>query len=118
MPRSNKSVYSWRNNLYVKRSSIVGRKEEQAVLDELYNSDESHLLAVYGRRRVGKTFLIREYFEKELTFYHTALSPKELEDQPDLLYRAQLSEFGKTLGRYGYKSGSIPKDLLGNPMAK
>lgn len=47
------------------RSLIVGRKEEQAVLEELYNSDESHLLAVYGRRRVGKTFLIREYFEKD-----------------------------------------------------
>ena len=92
------------------KSKIVGRKEEQAVLDELYNSDESHLLAVYGRRRVGKTFLIREYFEKELTFYHTALSPKELEDQPDLLYRAQLSEFGKTLNRYGYKSDIAPKD--------
>ena len=83
------------------KSLIVGRKEQQAVLDELYNSDEAHLLAVYGRRRVGKTFLIREYFENELTFYHTALSPKELEEQPDLLYRAQLSEFGKTLSRYG-----------------
>ena len=39
---------------------IVGRKEEQKVLDQLLTSEKPEFLAVYGRRRVGKTFLIRQ----------------------------------------------------------
>ena len=39
-------------------SSIIGRDKEIKELVELYNSDKSEFVAVYGRRRVGKTFLI------------------------------------------------------------
>lgn len=41
---------------------IIGRAHEQAILDRLYDSSEAEFAAVYGRRRVGKTYLIRETF--------------------------------------------------------
>ena len=41
---------------------ITGRKEEQKILLSAAASEYSELIAVYGRRRVGKTFLIRETF--------------------------------------------------------
>ena len=76
------------------RNLIIARKEEQRMLQNLKNERTAQFLAVYGRRRVGKTFLIREYFEDSFTFKHTALSPLELKDiNPDALYKAQLAEF-------------------------
>jgi uncharacterized protein len=47
---------------------IVGRKQEQEILNSLLLSNTSEFLAVYGRRRVGKTFLIRNYFKGEMVF--------------------------------------------------
>lgn len=40
--------------------AIIGRKKEIKEFNELYNSGKAELVAVYGRRRVGKTFLIDE----------------------------------------------------------
>ena len=42
---------------------IIGREKELELLKKIVNDDRSHFVAVYGRRRVGKTFLIREAFE-------------------------------------------------------
>ena len=50
---------------------IIGREKEIATLRGLLTSDESQFVAVYGRRRVGKTFLIREAYNYEFTFQHT-----------------------------------------------
>jgi AAA+ ATPase superfamily predicted ATPase len=47
---------------------IIGRKPEIAILKELLGSDKAELLALYGRRRVGKTFLIQEYYKSHLAF--------------------------------------------------
>ena len=41
---------------------LVGREKELHLLHDIQNDDSSHFVAVYGRRRVGKTFLIREAF--------------------------------------------------------
>jgi AAA+ ATPase superfamily predicted ATPase len=50
---------------------IIGRKEELAILEQFYNSDQPEFLAIFGRRRVGKTFLIRSYFEqKDAVFFN------------------------------------------------
>lgn len=51
-------------------SSIIGRDKEIKELVELYNSDKSEFVAVYGRRRVGKTFLIDEALKGKITFRH------------------------------------------------
>ena len=42
--------------------SIIGRKTEKKELTDYYNSGRPELVIVYGRRRVGKTFLVKEHF--------------------------------------------------------
>lgn len=53
---------------------LVCRIREIEKLDRLVQSPKSEFLAVYGRRRVGKTFLIREYFNNRFDFYATGLA--------------------------------------------
>lgn len=63
--------------LYLKShslSTIIGRQKEIKQLDRLTKSSKSEFLAVYGRRRVGKTFLIREYFNYTFDFQLTGLA--------------------------------------------
>ena len=47
---------------------IIGRVEEQEKLRMLLNSKKAEFVVVYGRRRIGKTFLIKEFFS--CTFYN------------------------------------------------
>ena len=47
---------------------IIGRADEIQILQRLLQSKQPELLALYGRRRVGKTFLIKTFFDKELVF--------------------------------------------------
>lgn len=47
---------------------MVAREKEIATLQGLLASDESQFVAVYGRRRVGKTFLIREAYNYDFVF--------------------------------------------------
>jgi len=61
--------------------SIIGRKEEKRILEETLKAKEAGLIAVYGRRRVGKTFLIRNYFEDRLVFELTGMYKGSLKDQ-------------------------------------
>ncbi|MDR3094657.1 MAG: ATP-binding protein [Bacteroidales bacterium] len=49
--------------------TIIGRQKEQEMLSEYEHSPKSELLVVFGRRRVGKTFLIKEYFDNHFFFY-------------------------------------------------
>lgn len=56
-------------NLVDMAEKIIGRDEEQAVLKELFNSKKAEFLAIYGRRRIGKTMLIRVFFEDKGTIF-------------------------------------------------
>ena len=56
-------------------SAIIGREKEIKELVELYDSDKSEFVAVYGRRRIGKTFLVDEALKGKITFRHAGLSP-------------------------------------------
>lgn len=91
-------------------STIIGRKRETEELMRIYHRQQAQLVAVYGRRRVGKTFLIRELFKDQFAFYHTGLSPIELVDKN--LLSAQLAAFNSTLVRYGSHEEGSPKDWL------
>ena len=42
---------------------LIGRKKQQAELRDAYNSDDSKFVALYGRRRVGKTYLVKQTFK-------------------------------------------------------
>ena len=68
---------------------MIGRTKEIEELNRLYESDESEFVAVYGRRRVGKTYLVRETFSDRFAFHHTGL--------PNATKHQQLVHFKESL---------------------
>jgi AAA+ ATPase superfamily predicted ATPase len=72
---------------------IIGRKEQQEELTELMESQKPEFIVLYGRRRVGKTFLIKEFFNNSFAFYHTGLANSGM--------RKQLASFAASLALYG-----------------
>ena len=49
-------------------TEIIGREDEIKILERLLQSGEPELLAIYGRRRVGKTFLVKTYYKQHIAF--------------------------------------------------
>jgi AAA+ ATPase superfamily predicted ATPase len=47
---------------------IIGRALEKEKLQDALLSHRPELIAVYGRRRIGKTYLIREFYSKHILF--------------------------------------------------
>ncbi len=60
---------------------LVGRKEELALLRSALESRRPELVVVYGRRRIGKTFLIRHAFRDRISFEFTGMHRANLKDQ-------------------------------------
>lgn len=60
---------------------IIGRKKEMQHLKSIVESPKSEFLAVYGRRRVGKTFLLREFFEYKFDFQISGLANADTKQQ-------------------------------------
>lgn len=60
---------------------LVGRASEQQMLRDVLASDEAELVCVYGRRRIGKTFLVREFFAPQLVFELTGTFGAPLREQ-------------------------------------
>lgn len=81
---------------------IIGRKREIDCLLQCLMSKRPEFIAVYGRRRVGKTYLIREYFNRHFSFYTTGLTDEKT--------KGQLRAFNESLNLYGGEYKSIPKD--------
>jgi len=61
--------------------TLVGRKQERELLQMLTESESPEFLAVYGRRRVGKTFLIRQFFQNNFTFYFSGVENSRTKKQ-------------------------------------
>ena len=74
---------------------IIGRNQEQHQLLQALDAEESQFIAVYGRRRIGKTHLIRQTFKDKFAFQHTGLA--------NATKQGQLQEFADSLRRYGLK---------------
>ena len=74
---------------------IIGRDAEFGKLTDYMESDKSEFIALYGRRRVGKTFLIRSFFKDRFDFYVTGVIDGSRE--------TELEVFHNALVRYGYK---------------
>lgn len=60
---------------------LIGREHQRKTMKHCLHSTESQLLAVYGRRRVGKTFLIRNYLKDQIKFEVAGLHNGDLHDQ-------------------------------------
>ena len=80
---------------------LIGRTEESARLKALLQSNKSEFIALYGRRRVGKTYLVRETFNYQFAFQHTGLYGASMGDQ--------LREFQTSLRLYGQPPQAVPK---------
>lgn len=80
---------------------IIGRLREQELLRDLVESKKSEFIAIYGRRRVGKTYLIKNLMSSfPCVFFHvTGLQKGSSKDQ--------LKEFAKQIGKTFYQSPSI-----------
>ena len=81
---------------------MIGRKEEQLLLRTLATSGEAEFVVVYGRRRVGKTFLVRETFDNDFFFSYTGIANVDS--------KRQRSEFAKALREHGLKQGKNVPD--------
>ena len=84
---------------------LIGRKHEIEILKKYHESDESEFLVVYGRRRVGKTFLIRQHFNDSFFFYATGIAP---EDSDNIRLQVNLERFEKSLNQYGIYHAVTP----------
>ncbi len=71
---------------------IAGRSDEKRILARLRSSRDAEFLAIYGRRRVGKTFLIHETFKDEEIYF-------ELTGVRGATMRAQLGNFARVFDR-------------------
>jgi hypothetical protein len=60
---------------------LIGRIEEQQELMRAYQATESKFVVVYGRRRVGKTYLVRQTFKDKFTFAHSGQANASLSEQ-------------------------------------
>ena len=80
---------------------MIGRKKEMDYLERCLESDQAEFVAVYGRRRVGKTFLVREYCNDKFSFYATGVASEKMHDQ--------LGYFGDSLRDYGSEIKNDPK---------
>ena len=72
---------------------IIGREKEQEILKDCVISKRPEFLVIYGRRRIGKTFLIRNYFDDKFSFYATGVFGKKNKQQLRAFY-ASLKEYG------------------------
>lgn len=64
-----------------KEKFIVGRDTELSILEDLHSSGHAKLVVVYGRRRIGKTFMIKEFIKDKNAFYFDGLEEGSTEDQ-------------------------------------
>lgn len=66
------------------KMKIIGRDAEREVLDAMYQSGNPEFIALYGRRRVGKTYLVRNHFinkKGSIFFYVTGIKEGSMADQ-------------------------------------
>ena len=83
---------------------IIGRKNEIERLNNCYDSDQSSFVVLYGRRRVGKTFLINEVYKDNIIFRHTGSRIGSTE--------VQLEAFADSLKDWGLNNFSKPKTWI------
>ncbi len=59
-------------------NNIIGRASEVKVLNKMLKSKKAEFVVIYGRRRVGKTYLIKEYFDNQFDFYMTGVANADM----------------------------------------
>ncbi len=83
-------------------NDIIGREYEQRILHDICEQEEARLVAVYGRRRVGKTYLIKKFFNEQFDFFFTGSFQAPMS--------AQLALFRDALCEYSGKKEPVPRN--------
>ena len=84
--------------------TIIGRQAEIKRLTASVNSSRAEFIALYGRRRVGKTFLINQMFRNQFAFKMTGVIEGSLKDQ--------FTAFADAMNDYGFDMPEQPKDWM------
>lgn len=82
--------------------NIIGRKHEQDILAGCLASNKAEFIAIYGRRRIGKTYLVKQYFSETFDFYATGVYK--------ISRSKQLTLWQEQLTHYSGKKRPKPKD--------
>ena len=61
--------------------NLIGRKAEISILSDALRSNRSELIAVYGRRRIGKTYLVRSVYKNDILFEFSGIHNGSLKQQ-------------------------------------
>lgn len=86
-------------------ATLIGRRKELKALQEYVDSDRSEFIAIYGRRRVGKTFLVRQMAKDNFAFYVTGMDNAKMKEQ--------LMNFGIALQKHKRAvSLSVPENWI------
>lgn len=95
---------------------LIGREKEINTLNRLYDSKSAELVALYGRRRVGKTYLVDEVFSERITFRHSGLSPIDSNNNNKAKrisrMKDQLKHFFRSLSECGVTGKKCPESWL------
>jgi len=100
-----------RKNIKHIMAAIIGREKEISELREAWSSDKAQLVAVYGRRRVGKTFLVDQSLQGLITFRHSGLSPIDEKGNKNLM-KEQLKSFYNSLLLHGMQKSKRPETWI------
>lgn len=99
-------VYLWEHdststNTEASIMDLVGRSEEISILQHLFDSSKPEFLALYGRRRIGKTYLIRQFFENKKAIFFNVTGSK------DGSRTKQLTHFIQQIGQVFYGGAAL-----------
>lgn len=83
---------------------LIGREKEIQELRQAYDSDGSKFVAIFGRRRIGKTYLVREVFQDDFAFTYSGMAKASTKEQ--------LQRFYLSLKDCGFKGGSYPGNWI------
>jgi AAA+ ATPase superfamily predicted ATPase len=91
---------------------LVGRLTEKKILEAAVTSNSAELIAIYGRRRVGKTFLVRTVYAKQMAFEFTGVKDGKLSEQLENFSRSLKIATGSPLDFTIPKSWSSAFEIL------
>ena len=89
---------------------MIGRNREARELNRLFDSGKAEFVAIYGRRRIGKTYLVDQVFKDKITFRHAGISP--VDDERGNSLGRQLEHFYLSLQLQGMEKDKRPKSWL------
>lgn len=86
----------------MKKEKLIGREQEISDIECCMKSHRSEFVIIYGRRRVGKTFLVRQFFKGKFDFHFVGASK--------MTTKQQLENFSKALNEYSNTEFPTPNN--------